>query len=55
MLRQTRSYLFLLTPEIYAIDHTELQWKSVSKNESEIETDSDLENKRQPLNDNVVG
>ena len=38
-----------------AIDHTEPRWKSVLENESEIETDSDLENKRQPLNDNVVG
>jgi hypothetical protein len=39
----------------YAIDHTEPQWKSVLENESEIETDSDVEEKRHvmPLNDQV--
>jgi CMP-N-acetylneuraminic acid synthetase len=36
-----------------AIDHTEPRWKSVLENESEIETDSDVEDKRQPLNDIV--
>jgi hypothetical protein len=32
-----------------AIDHTKPQWKSVLENESEIETDSDVEDRRQPF------